>query len=169
MNWARRICHILLERKAGIVHPTLIEEINDAVRPNAPGHNRNSVDDQAKVIFASPQCIFCLFAFGDVHIRSVYADGFTRLVANDGSTAEDHMDTAVGPHHAILDIGRPSVIEKLLASSYHKFTVVRMHRLGVIIERRTLGTVIAEKEAQVLLCVEDFARNQVLLPTTGVT
>src|SRR5260221_338226 len=62
MNWARRIFDILLQRKAGIVHPTLIEEINDAVRPKAPGHRGDCVDDKPIAIFASAQCIFSLLA-----------------------------------------------------------------------------------------------------------
>ena len=43
-----------------------------------------------------------------------------------------------------------------------------MHSFSVILEVRTLAVVIAEKEAQVLLRIEDFARYQILFPTTGV-
>src|ERR1700686_4628929 len=50
MTRAGRVFNIPLQRKAGIVHPTLIEEINDAVRPKAPDHGGNGVDDQPNAI-----------------------------------------------------------------------------------------------------------------------
>src|SRR5687768_1172928 len=78
------------------------------------------------------------------------------------------MDAAIRPHHAILNVARTSLGEKLHAALHHIFAVVRMHSFSVILEVRTLAVVIAEKEAQVLLRIEDFACYQILFPTTGV-
>src|SRR5437868_8499546 len=58
MNWAHRIGNVLFERKAAIVQPTLIKEINSAVGPHTPGHSGNSVDYQAKVFFTAAQRLF---------------------------------------------------------------------------------------------------------------
>src|SRR5687767_12735500 len=110
----------------------------------------------------------CLLTLCDVHICSVDADGLAQLITNDSGAAEDHMDAAIRPHHAILNVARTSLGEKLHAALHHIFAVVRMHSFSVILEVRTLAVVIAEKEAQVLLRVEVFARYQILFPTTGV-
>src|SRR5258708_16537154 len=60
MNWARRLFKILLQRKAGIFHPTLIQEINDAVRPDTPGHHGNCVNDKPEVISSLTETQFTL-------------------------------------------------------------------------------------------------------------
>src|SRR5688572_12459042 len=78
------------------------------------------------------------------------------------------MYAAIRPHHAKLDVARTSFSEKLRAALHYIVTVIRMHRLSVIIQGCTLAVVITEKEAQVLLSIEDFARYQILFPTTGV-
>ena len=44
-----------------------------------------------------------------------------------------------------------------------------MNDVSVILKVLTFTAVVAEKEAQVLLRVEDFARYQILFPTTSVT
>jgi len=115
------------------------------------------------------QRIFGMLAIGDIQVRSVCADGFTQLVANDGGAAKEHVDVAIGPHNAILNVARSSFGEKLRVASPHKLAVVGMYGLSVILERRTLATVVAEKEAQVLARVEDFACYQIVFPTTGMT
>src|SRR5688572_24853095 len=109
-----------------------------------------------------------MLALGDVHVRSVYAQGLPQLVVNDSGAAEDHMDAAIGPHHAILNVAWTSLSEKLHAALHHIFAVIGMHDLSVILEVHAVAVVIAEKEAQVLLSVEDFASYQILFPTTGV-
>src|SRR5438093_5665026 len=58
MDCERRLFNVLLQREARIVQRTPIDEINDAVRPNAPGHPGDYVDEKAKVVFASSQCTF---------------------------------------------------------------------------------------------------------------
>ena len=65
MNCARRLFKCLLQREARIFHPTLIDEINGAVRQNAPGHRGNCVDHKPKMIVASPQIIFRPLAHSD--------------------------------------------------------------------------------------------------------
>src|SRR5258707_4973721 len=51
MNRARWVFNILFQRKSGIVHPTLIEEINGTIRPHAPGHGGNWVDNKPGATF----------------------------------------------------------------------------------------------------------------------
>jgi hypothetical protein len=58
MNRARWIFKFLLERNARMFQPTLIDEINGAVRPKAPGHGRNGVNDQPHTLFDSIRCSF---------------------------------------------------------------------------------------------------------------
>src|SRR5260370_7279253 len=66
MHWARRFFNFLLQRKARIVQPTLIEEINSAVWPDAPGHSGNGVGDQAQAIFALAQCLLGSLALANL-------------------------------------------------------------------------------------------------------
>src|SRR5689334_15449220 len=66
MNYAVRVLNILIPSQAGIIKPTLIGEINVAPWLNTPGHNGNSVDGQAKAIFALAYCILRLLALGNV-------------------------------------------------------------------------------------------------------
>ena len=47
MNRARWVFKFLLERNARIFQPTLIDEINGAVGPKAPGYGRNCVNDES--------------------------------------------------------------------------------------------------------------------------
>ena len=56
MNRARRLFKFLLERKARVFQPTLIDEINGAVRPNAPGHRGNCVNDEPHTLFDGIRC-----------------------------------------------------------------------------------------------------------------
>ena len=51
MNWTRGLFQFLLQRKTCVVQPTLIDEINHAVRPETPGHRGNRIDDEAKKLF----------------------------------------------------------------------------------------------------------------------
>src|SRR5207237_5385913 len=79
MNGTRRIFNVLLQRKTGIVYPTLIEKINYAVSPHTPGHRGNSVDREANTIFALSQRIFGPLASSNVsshrqHIVSLESD-----------------------------------------------------------------------------------------------
>src|SRR5688500_17699054 len=78
------------------------------------------------------------------------------------------MYAAIRPHHAKLNVAWTSFSEKLHAALHYIFTVIWMHSLSVIIQGRTLTVVITEKKVKVLLRVEDFARYQILFPTTGV-
>src|ERR1043166_752307 len=66
MNYAVRVLKILVPSQAGIIKPTLVDVINGAACLNAPGHNGNSVDGQAKAIFALAHCIFRPLALGNV-------------------------------------------------------------------------------------------------------
>src|SRR5882762_8397585 len=56
MNRARWVFKFLLERNARIFQPTLIDEINGAVGPKAPGHGRNCVNDEPHTLFKSIRC-----------------------------------------------------------------------------------------------------------------
>jgi hypothetical protein len=96
MNRACWIRHILSQRKARVVHPTLIEEINDAVRPNAPRHDGNRVDDQANAILGPRAfrdlllqllvrcCQLVGFGFGVVQLRGLDDVAFRLRLRHDG-------------------------------------------------------------------------------------
>src|SRR5258706_749108 len=71
MNRARRILNILIQREAGIVHPTLIEEIDGAVRQNAPGHYGDGVDHDAKDVFALAKGVLAALRL-DRHARHLH-------------------------------------------------------------------------------------------------
>src|SRR6266849_9180217 len=123
MNWVRRIFDILLQRKAGIVHPRLIEEINDAVGPNAPGHSGNCVDDQAKVFFTAAHCLFAFDAFGDIHADSAHQRDGTGLI-EDGEFAPRHI--AVFP----FQLKMLKRMERLLRGD-HLLIVRSIHRCEI--------------------------------------
>ncbi len=65
MHWARRLCNRLLQRKSRIFEPALVDEIEGAVSPKAPGHCRNCVDDKPSAIFGLFHRLFCQLALGD--------------------------------------------------------------------------------------------------------
>src|SRR5260221_1629950 len=51
MNGAGGLLDVLLQRKACVVQPALIEEVDNAVGPKAPGHDVDRVDDDPDTIF----------------------------------------------------------------------------------------------------------------------
>src|SRR5258706_9783884 len=77
------------------------------------------------------------------------------------------MYTAIGPHNAILNVGR-TPFKELRVAPHHKFAVVGAHHLRVIFEGRALAEVVAKKEAQIPRRVEDLTCYQIAFPTTGV-
>ena len=74
MNCARRLFNFLLQRKARIVQPTLIDEIKGAIRLQGPDHRRNCVDNK-------PNTIFDPFQIFDVDGRSIPIDNVSQLVS----------------------------------------------------------------------------------------
>src|ERR1044072_7963898 len=99
MNYAVRVLSILFPRQAGIIKPTLIDVINVAGRLNAPGHNGNSVDGQAKAIFALAHCIFRLLALVNVlrddKSRSIRKKNYGTSSINYPAVSD--FDSEVGP------------------------------------------------------------------------
>ena len=74
MNWACRVFDFLLQSETRIVQPTLIDEINGAIRLKGPDHRRNCVDNK-------PNAIFGPFQIFDVDGRSIPIDDVSRLVS----------------------------------------------------------------------------------------
>src|SRR5712691_11326215 len=99
MKWAHRLFNILLQRKAGIVHPTLIEEINGAVGPNAPGHRGNCVDDKTNAIFAPAQGIF-----GSLALCNLPSQFFIRRGKLSGSLDDTLFEFPVQPFYILLGL-----------------------------------------------------------------
>src|SRR6266581_9113399 len=64
MNRALRLFKFLLERKARVFQPTLIDAIDGAVRPNAPGHRGNCVNDEPHTLFDSIRCSVSIVLVG---------------------------------------------------------------------------------------------------------
>src|SRR5258706_7325712 len=82
--------------------------------------HRQCCKDQAYKVLTLPHRLLRLFALGNIHVRSICANGFSPLVANDSGAAEEHMDAAIGPYNAKLNVARPS-FEKLGVAAQHKF------------------------------------------------
>src|ERR1041384_4261061 len=129
MDWARRIFDILLQRKAGIIQPTLIEKINDAVRPHAPGHCRNGVDYQTKMFFAAAHCLFSSTAFGDVLHGAKHANWLTRFVTYNFVTNMHKSDVAIRPHKSDFDIKEPLALQRLAEDLLMAPPVIGMNKL----------------------------------------
>ena len=58
--------------------------------------------------------------------------------------------------------------KELSVSFPHIRAVVGMHRINVVLEACTLAAIVPEKQAQVLVRVEDLAGDQIMFPTSGV-
>src|SRR5690242_19615116 len=99
MNRARRLFNILLQRKTGIVHPSLIEEINGAVGPNAPDHRGNCVDDKTNAIFAPAQCIF-----GSLALCNLPSQFFIRGGKLSGPLDDTLFEFPVQPFYILLGL-----------------------------------------------------------------
>src|SRR5436190_2211622 len=102
MNDAHRLFKRFLKRNAYIVQPTLIDKINGAIRPQAPGHHGNRVDDKTKMIVASLQCLFNLLTLGDVLSRPEPAGDHARTVLPDISKLTDMLQLTASYYDSVL-------------------------------------------------------------------
>src|SRR6266481_2076490 len=118
MQWAHRLFNILLQNKSAIVHPALIEEIDDAVRPKTPGHNGNRVDDKPNAIFASTQ-----FLFGTITLDNLPSQFFIRRRKLSGSFVYPLFQLLVKSLDLLLGLDQLRSLEDVpipIALRYHK-------------------------------------------------
>src|SRR2546427_625012 len=111
---APAVVNIFIQRKAGIIQPTLIEEINHAIRPNGPGHSGNSVDYQAKVFFTAAHCLFGSPAFGDVLHSAKHADWLARFVTHNFITDMHKSYAAIRTHESDFHIKEPAALQRFV-------------------------------------------------------
>ena len=129
MNRAHRVFDIFLQSKTGIVHPTLIEEVNRTIRPQAPGHGGDCVYDQAKLFFALAERRLSLLSFGDV-LRNAKRSSWPALfIADYIALAVDVAQLTVGAHHTKFHLevlARPYCLVALLI---YTRAVIRVNKL----------------------------------------
>ena len=120
MNCARWLFNFLLQREARIVQPTLIDEINRAIRPNGPGHRGNCVDDKPHAIFRSLQSF-------DVARCSIPFDDVPLPVAQGHFAMEHPAICSIRPPHACFRLERFATGQARAPLAHESFDVFRMN------------------------------------------
>src|SRR5579872_5138325 len=170
---------------ADAAHPALIARVDHLPAPDATrgrvgqydiapaiGHRdayRQRLEDEIQQLLAPAHRLLHPLAFGDVDVGPVKANTPAGRIANERGAAHKRMDTSVTPHHAELDVARPTFLREFLVSSLHVRTIIGVHRLHVVFQAFALAALVAEEETQVLRGAEDLAVDEIVLPAAGVT
>ena len=102
MDCPRRLFKCLLQRKARIFQPALIDEIQGAVSQNDPGHRGNCVNYQPELALALPQCVFGLLALGNVLQDAKGPERPAEVVPKHFAFAVDEPRSTVGPRDLVI-------------------------------------------------------------------
>ncbi len=138
MNWASWFFYKLFQRKSAIVRPTLIEEINHAVRPNTPGHGGNCIDDKPEMfLLLGRYCLnlpgilerylLRLLAIGDVLGNASDPTNLAGRISHGKSAVADPSQRPVRSHDAVFHI--KSLFAPPFKDTDHALAILAMYRV----------------------------------------